>query len=42
MSLAYGIGNVGEERTTTVWIDTETLLVRKVFQDTTTEAWQEP
>jgi hypothetical protein len=34
MSLSYGTGYVGEERATTVWIDAETLLVRKVFQDT--------
>jgi hypothetical protein len=34
MRLAYGTGNVGEERAVTIWIDAETLLVRKVFQDT--------
>jgi hypothetical protein len=32
--LAYGTGNVGEERAVTIWIDVETLLVRKFFQDT--------
>jgi len=30
----YGTGHVTNERQTTVWIDAETLLVRKIFEDT--------
>jgi hypothetical protein len=34
MLLAYGTGNVAEERAVTIWMDVETLLVRKFCQDT--------
>jgi hypothetical protein len=33
-ALAYGTGTVTGERSVIVWIDTESLLVRKVFEDT--------
>jgi len=32
--LAYGSGNVRGARTTTIWIDTQSALVRKIFEDT--------
>lgn len=34
VGLAYGTGNVTSVRSTTIWIDAETLLVRKVLEDT--------
>ncbi len=34
MKLSYSTGNTAEDRSTTVWIDAESMLIRKVFQDT--------
>jgi outer membrane lipoprotein-sorting protein len=34
VGLAYGTGTVTNVRPTTIWIDAETMLVRKVFEDT--------
>lgn len=34
VGLAYGTGTVTNVRPTTIWIDTETLLVRKILEDT--------
>ena len=34
VGLAYGTGAVTDSRLTTIWIDTESLLVRKIFEDT--------
>jgi outer membrane lipoprotein-sorting protein len=34
VGLAYGTGTVTSTRPTTVWIDAETLLLRKIFEDT--------
>jgi hypothetical protein len=38
VTLAYATGLGGHPRPTTVWIDAQTLLVRKIFQDTPAES----